>query len=103
MSALAGVAIGAQYLNRCSTPAQGSGSPTNFIEQKALSSIGKQSIPYQDIVPCPECCRTYVAPVIDGSATVFNNQLSTSRLSNQILGLSGTIPALVGSPTVFIG
>ena len=103
MAGLASVAIGADYLNRCSTPVQGQGSPNVFVSGLGQATISFDTIPYQDIVPCPTCCQTYVAPLIGGSANVFVSGLSASRISDEVLGLSGTIPALVGSPNVFIG
>lgn len=103
MAGLAALDIGADYLARCSVPVQGQGSPNVFIGGKCAATLSYDTIPYQDIVPCPTCCQTYVAPLIGGSANVFINNLPSSRISDNILGLSGTIPALVGSPNVFVG
>jgi hypothetical protein len=100
--ALAASRIGDQFQLRCNVPTLGTGSPNVFVNQLANGTIGKQTIPYQERVPCPVCCVTYVAPFITGSTSVFVNQLSSSRLGNIDLGLTGTFPLVSGSPNVFI-
>lgn len=99
---LAAGRIGDEYLKRCNTPVQGTGSPNVFTNQLAASTIGKQTIPYQEIVPCPKCCQTYVAPVITGSKKVFINGLAAERLSDLALGITGKFPLVKGSPNVFM-
>lgn len=93
--------ISDQYLKRCNTPLQGTGSPNVFVNQLAASTIGKQTIPYQEIVPCPKCCETHVAPVITGSSKLFINGLAAERISDLALGITGTFPLVKGSRNVF--
>lgn len=94
--------IGDQYLKRCNVPLQGTGSPNVFANMIAVRTVGKQTIPYQEIVPCPKCCQTHVAPVITGSPKVFVNGISIGRLSSLALGITGSFPETVGSPNVFV-
>lgn len=100
--ALAASRIGDQFQLRCNVPTLGTGSPNVFVNQLANGTIGKQTIPYQEIVPCPVCCVTFVAPFITGSAKVFVNQISSSCLGHLDLGITGTFPLIKGSPNVFI-
>ena len=90
------------YLNRCNTPVQATGSPNVFVNKLAKSRIGDQTAPYLEIVPCPKCCKTHVAPVITGSAKVFTNKISAEGLSDLALGITGTFPIIVGSPNVYV-
>lgn len=99
---LASGRISDQYLNRCNTPLQGTGSPNVFCGQLAASTIGKQTIPYQEIVPCPTCCKTHVAPVITGSSKVFVNGIAVERISDLALGITGKFPLITGSSNVFV-
>lgn len=94
--------IGDQYLKRCNVPTQGTGSPNVFANQLAVSTIGKQTIPYQEIVPCPTCCKTHVAPVIQGSKKVFVNGLSIGSIGDKALGITGQFPLSKASPNVFV-
>jgi hypothetical protein len=94
--------IGDQYLKRCNVPTQGTGSPNVFANQRAVSTIGKQTVPYQEKVPCPTCCKTHVAPVITGSPKVFVNQIAIGRLSSLALGITGSFPETTGSRNVFV-
>lgn len=94
--------IGDQYLNRCSTPTQGAGSPSVFAQRLAVSRIGDRTVPYQEIVPCKECCRTHVATVLDGSKKVFINGVAAERISSKALGITGSFPLLKGAQTVFV-
>lgn len=100
--ALAASTISHVYLNRCNTPVQATGSPTVFVNKLAKSRIGDQTAPYLEIVPCPKCCKTHVAPVITGSAKVFVNKIAGEKLSDLALGITGTFPIIVGSPNVFM-
>ena len=99
---LAASRIGDQFQQRCTVPILGMGSPNVFVNQLAHGTLGKQTIPYLEIVPCPKCCLTYVSPFITGSAKVFVNQISSSDLANLDLGITGTFPLIKGSPNVFI-
>ena len=90
------------YLNRCNTPVQATGSPNVFVNKLAKSRIGDVTAPYLEIVPCPKCCKTHVAPVITGSAKVFANKISAEGLSDLALGITGTFPIIVGSPNVYV-
>jgi uncharacterized Zn-binding protein involved in type VI secretion len=94
--------IGDQYLNRCNTPTQGSGSPNVFSNQIATSRIGDRTVPFREIVPCDECCRTFVGTVLDGSKKVFVNGVATERISSKALGITGNFPLLKGSVNVFV-
>jgi uncharacterized Zn-binding protein involved in type VI secretion len=94
--------IGDQFMNRCNTPTLGTGSPSVFVNGLANGTIGKQTIPYQETVPCPTCCKTYVAKVIKGSPKVFVNGLASARLSDIALGITGTFPIIKASPSVFM-
>lgn len=94
--------IGHVYLNRCNTPVQATGSPNVFINSRAASRIGDVTAPYLEIVPCPKCCTTHVAPVITSSPKIFTNVLGAERLSDLALGITGTFPIIVGSPNVFM-
>ena len=94
--------IGDPYLKRCNIPIQGTGAPTVFIEQLAASRIGDVTIPYQETVPCPKCCKTHVAPVIVGSPKVFVNQLSAEKIGDLALGITGTFPLCKGAITVYL-
>ena len=94
--------IGHVYLNRCNTPVQATGSPNVFINAKAASKIGDVTAPYLEIVPCPKCCRTHVAPVITGSPKCFTNVIASERLGDLALGITGKFPIIVGSPNVFM-
>lgn len=99
---LASGRIGDQYLKRCNTPIQGTGSPNVFANALAKSKLGDRTIPYQEKVPCPKCCKTHVAPVITGSKKVFVNGISSEVLTNLALGITGTFPLIKGSPSVFM-
>jgi len=90
------------YLNRCNTPVQATGAPNVFVNKLAKSRIGDQTAPYLEIVPCPKCCKTHVAPVITGSPKVFANKISAEGLSDLALGITGTFPIIVGSPNVYV-
>ena len=94
--------IGDVYINRCSTPVQGTGAPTVFMEQLAASRIGDKTLPYQEIVPCPKCCKTFIATVLTGSPKVFSQGLAQQAIGDQALGITGTFPLLSGAPTVFM-
>jgi hypothetical protein len=100
--ALAASRIGDQFQKRCNVPTLGTGSPNVFVNQLANGTLGKRTIPYQEKVPCPKCCKTYVAPFITGSSKVFVNQISSSTLKDLALGITGTFPLVKGSPNVFI-
>ena len=99
---LAAGRIGDQYLKRCNTPTQGTGSPNVFVEKRAVSTVGKQTVPYEEKVPCPKCCKTHVAPVITGSSKVFVNGIAMGRISSLALGITGTFPETTGSSSVFV-
>ena len=102
MSARAIGRIGDPYLKRCNVPIQGTGSPTVYGEKLAISRIGDQTLPYQEIVPCPKCCKTHVAPVIVGSPKVFVNSIAAERIGDLALGITGSFPLLKGATTVYI-
>ena len=102
MSLRAAGGIGDPYLNRCNTPVQGTGSPNVFNEQVASSRIGDVTIPYQEIVPCPKCCKTHTAPVIVGSPKVFVNQIAAQRIGDLALGITGKFPLIKGAITVYM-
>lgn len=95
--------IGDQYLNRCNTPVQGTGSKNVFVNSRASSRIGDKTVPYQENVPCPKCCQTHVAPVITGSKRVFANGLSVELIGDRALGITGTFPLIRGSENTFGG
>ena len=99
---LAATTIGHVYLNRCNTPVQASGFPKVFVNKIAKSTIGHVTAPYLEIVPCPKCCKTHVAPVITGSPKVFVGALAGEALGDLALGITGVFPTIVGSPNVFI-
>ena len=94
--------IGDVYIKRCSIPMQGSGAPTVFMEQLAASRIGDVTLPYQEIVPCPKCCKTHAAVVLSGSPKVFSLGMAQQAIGDQALGLTGSFPLLKGAPTVFV-
>lgn len=94
--------IADQFQNRCNTPLVGTGSPTVFANQLAITTIGKQTIPYLERVPCPTCCTTHVAPILTGSSKVFVNQIAAGQLGSTALGITGTFPLQNGSPSVFV-
>lgn len=102
MSLRAAGRIGDAYINRCSTPVQGTGAPTVFMEQLASSRIGDRTIPYQEIVPCPKCCKTFTATVLSGSKKVFCQGLAQEAIGDKALGISGSFPLLMGAKTVFV-
>lgn len=102
MSLRAAGRIGDVYINRCSTPVQGTGAPTVFMEQLASSRIGDKTIPYQEIVPCPKCCKTFTATVLSGSPKVFAQGLAVEAIGDLALGITGSFPLLKGAPTVFV-
>lgn len=99
---LASGRIGDEYLKRCNTPIQGTGSPNVFINALSKSKLGDRTIPYQEIVPCPKCCTTHVAPVITGSSKVFTNGISSEVLGSLALGITGSFPLVKGSSSVFM-
>jgi hypothetical protein len=99
---LAASRIGDQFQKRCNVPVLGTGSPNVFVNQLANGTLGKQTIPYLERVPCPKCCKPHVAPFITGSSKVFVNQIASSRLAHLDLGITGTFPLVKGSPNVFI-
>jgi hypothetical protein len=99
---LAAGRVGDDYLKRCNTPTQGTGSPNVFVNSLSKSKLADRTVPYQEIVPCPKCCTTHIAPVITGSSKVFVNSLSSEVLSNIALGITGTFPLIKGSPNVFM-
>jgi uncharacterized Zn-binding protein involved in type VI secretion len=94
--------IGDVYINRCTTPIQGTGAPTVFMEQLAASRIGDRTIPYQEIVPCPKCCKTFKATVLSGSKKVFSQGLAQEAIADKALGISGSFPLLKGAKTVYV-
>jgi|TARA_B100000035_G_scaffold307337_1_gene310456 uncharacterized Zn-binding protein involved in type VI secretion len=94
--------IGHVYLNRCNTPVQATGSPNVFVNKLAKSKLGDVTAPYLEIVPCPKCCKTHVAPVITGAPKNFTNKIASERLGDLALGITGTFPIIVGSPNVFM-
>lgn len=94
--------IGDVYINRCSTPIQGTGAPTVFMEQLASSRIGDRTIPYEEIVPCPKCCKTFTATVLSGSPKVFAQGLAVEAIGDLALGITGSFSLLKGAPTVFV-
>lgn len=99
---LASGRIGDEYLKRCNTPVQGTGSPNVFVNSLSKSKLGDRTIPYQETVPCPKCCTTHVAPVITGSKKVFTNSISSELLGDRALGITGTFPLVKGSSSVFM-
>ena len=99
---LAASRISDQFQKRCNVPALGTGSPNVFVNQLAHGTITKRTIPYQEKVPCPKCCKTFVAQFISGSPKVFVNGIASSNLSLLALGITGTFPLVKGSPSVFI-
>ena len=94
--------IGDVYINRCSTPVQGTGAPTVFMEQLAASRIGDKTLPYQEIVPCPKCCKTHTATVLSGSPKVFATGSAVEAIGDMALGITGSFSLLKGAPTVFV-
>lgn len=94
--------IGHVYLNRCNTPVQATGSPNVFVNKLAKSKLGDVTAPYLEIVPCPKCCKTHVAPVITGAPRNFTNKIASERLGDLALGITGVFPIIVGSPNVFM-
>jgi uncharacterized Zn-binding protein involved in type VI secretion len=99
---LAAGRIGDNYLKRCSTPVQGTGSPNVFVNGRAKSRLGDKTLPYQEKVPCPKCCQTHVATVITGSKSVFVNGVSAETMRNLALGITGTFPLIQGSENTFL-
>ena len=93
--------VGDQYLNRCNTPVQGTGSPSVFINSRASSRVGDRTVPYQEKVPCPKCCTTHVAPVITGSSKIFVNGIASELIGDRALGITGTFPLIKGSENTF--
>lgn len=102
MSLRAAGGIGDPYLNRCNTPVQGVGSPNVYNEQVCTSRIGDVTIPYQEIVPCPKCCKTHVGPVLVGSPKVFVNKIAALRIGDMEKGITGNVPLIAGATTVFM-
>jgi uncharacterized Zn-binding protein involved in type VI secretion len=100
---LAAGRIGDNYLKRCSTPNQGTGSRNVFINGRAAARLGDKTLPYQEKVPCPKCCQTHVATVITGSSSVFMNGRSAEAIRDLALGITGTFPLIQGSKNTFIG
>ena len=94
--------IGDEWSKRCTVPIQGQGSPNVFSTNLAIGRLGDQTNPYQEIVPCPDCCETFVSSVISGSPKVFINGVSTLRIGDLAQGISGPFPLQKGAPTVFI-
>ena len=94
--------IGKVYINRCNTPIQGEGAPTVFSMQMANATIGDKTIPYQEIVPCPKCCKTHIARVIVGSPKVFVQGKAALRIGDLALGIPGSFPLLHGAKTVYL-
>lgn len=99
---LAASRISDQLMKRCTVPTIGTGSPNVFAEALATATISKITVPYQDNVPCPKCCQTFVATIIKGSPKVFINGLAASRLSDVAQGISSPIPIIKGSKSVFM-
>lgn len=95
--------IGDQYLKRCNTPTQGTGSRNVFVNSRASARIGDKTVPYEEKVPCPKCCQTHVAPVITGSRRVFANGRSIELIGDRALGITGTFPLIQGSKNTFAG
>lgn len=102
MSLLATGRIGDIYAKRCNVPTQGTASPNVFNNALAISRLGDKTIPYQEIVPCPKCCKTHTAPVISGSPKVFVNQIAAERLGDLALGITGKFPLQKGSSNLFM-
>jgi len=100
--AFAAAAVGDVYVSECSVPVNGSGSPTVLTGSRAQTSIGDVTIPYEDKVPCPECCRTHVAPVLTGSPNVLVNGRATETIIDIALGADNVIKVCSGNPTVLL-
>jgi uncharacterized Zn-binding protein involved in type VI secretion len=100
--ALAASRIGDQFEQRCSVPTLGTGSPNVFVNQLANGTLGKRTLPYQERVPCPKCCKTFTSSIITGSSKVFVNGMSSSTLKDLALGITGAFPLIKGSPNVFM-
>lgn len=94
--------IGDQYDKRCNVPTQGKGSETVFANILAVGRINDKTVPYEEIVPCPKCCKTHTAPVLDGAKKVFVDGIAMERIGSLALGISGTFPLFKGSQNVFV-
>ena len=99
---LAAGRVSDKWAKRCNTPLQGQGSDSVIVNGLAQGRIGDLTIPYEEIVPCPTCCKTYSAPVFTGSPKVIVNGRAALRLSDLALGISGQFPLFQGAPTVFL-
>lgn len=99
---LAAGRIADPYEKRCNVPTNGSGAETVYAEQQAMTRIGDVTIPYQEIVPCPECCRKHVAPVFSASEKVFIEGQAAQRIGDVAQGITGVFPLYAGSKKVFL-
>tara|TARA_Y100000385_G_scaffold260553_1_gene290507 strand:- start:345 stop:653 length:309 start_codon:yes stop_codon:yes gene_type:complete len=94
--------IGDVYVPECSVPINGTGSPNVLTGSRAQTTIGDITAPYEHKVPCPKCCKTWKAPVITGSPTVFVNGLASQTIVDVALAPTGVIKVVSGNPTVLL-
>ena len=99
---LASGRIGDPYKKRCTVPTNGKGAETVYADQQAMTRIGDKTIPYMEIVPCPKCCKKYVAPVFSASPKVFIEGQAAERIGDLAQGITGVFPLYKGSKTVFL-
>lgn len=99
---LAAGRIGDPYQKRCSVPVQGEGAKKVYAEKQAMSRIGDKTIPYEEIVPCPECCKKHVAVVFSASPKVFVEGQAAERIGDVAQGITGVFPLYKGSKTVYL-
>ena len=94
---------GAKYTQRCSTPVQGVGLATVIVNGKTIARVGDKTLPFEEIVPCKECCRTHTATVLNGSTTVFAGGKPVAWIGSAAQGITGNPTMIEGSPTVIVG
>lgn len=95
--------VGSKYTNRCSTPKQGTGLASVMVEGRPIARVHDQTDPYEENVPCKECCRTHVAKVIDGCRNVYAGGQPVARVGSKAQGITGTPRMLDGARSVQVG
>jgi len=92
------VRIGDLDIVHCSLPVRAVGSPNVIVGGLPWSLVSNINMPH--LIPAGRFCAVHVAPIIQGSSSVFVNGLSAGRIGAPILNCTATAS---GSPNVFCG
>jgi uncharacterized Zn-binding protein involved in type VI secretion len=95
--------VGSKYTQRCSTPRQGTGLRSVLVEGQPIARVNDKTEPYEENVPCKECCRTHVATVIDGSRSVYAGGQPVAWVGSKAQGITGNPSIIDGARSVTVG